>query len=82
MSAGYCGPDSSARQDVPGEREGSEITMRDPKEAAKLGFEAACSPRRLARGNRATAVPDGLRLNEMGHLSDLVAQFTGKPAPS
>ena len=51
------------------------------KEAAKLGFEAACSPRRLARGNRATAVPDGLRLNEMGHLSDLVAQFTGKPAP-
>ena len=50
------------------------------KEAAKLGFEAACSPRRVSRGNRAAAVPDGLRLNEMGHLSDLVAQFTGKPA--
>ncbi len=45
------------------------------KEAAKLGFDAACLPRRLARGGRALAAPDGLRLNEIGHLADLVAGF-------
>ncbi|MDE2005277.1 MAG: DNA repair protein RadA [Rhodospirillales bacterium] len=45
------------------------------KEAAKLGFEAACLPRRLARGGRALAAPAGLRLDEIGHLSDLVGRF-------
>jgi DNA repair protein RadA/Sms len=45
------------------------------KEAAKLGFDAAALPRRLARGNRAVAAPDGLRLVEIGHIADLVAQF-------
>jgi DNA repair protein RadA/Sms len=45
------------------------------KEAAKLGFDAAALPRRLARGNRAIAPPDGLRLVEIGHIADLVAQF-------
>ena len=45
------------------------------KEAAKLGFDAACLPRRVARGNRPLAAPDGLRLDEIGHLSDLVARF-------
>ncbi|HSU03950.1 MAG TPA: DNA repair protein RadA [Acetobacteraceae bacterium] len=45
------------------------------KEAAKLGFDTACLPRRLARGGRALAAPDGLRLEEIGHLADLVAGF-------
>ncbi len=45
------------------------------KEAAKLGFDTACLPRRLARGGRPLSAPEGLRLNEIGHLSDLVAQF-------
>lgn len=50
------------------------------KEAAKLGFERAVLPRRVARGGRAPAA-DGLRLDEIGHLSDLVAQF-GVDTPS
>ena len=50
------------------------------KEAHKMGFERACLPRRVARSGRNTSVPDGLSLNELGHLTDLVAAFTGKPA--
>ncbi len=50
------------------------------KEAQKLGFSAACLPRRVARGDRKLAPPPGLRLNEIGHLSDLIAAFTGKTA--
>jgi DNA repair protein RadA/Sms len=45
------------------------------KEAAKLGFDSASLPRRVARGNRPLAAPEGLRLQEIGHISDLVAQF-------
>jgi DNA repair protein RadA/Sms len=48
------------------------------KEAQKLGFTAACLPRRLAQGGRKPAILPGLRLNEMGHLAELVAAFTGK----
>jgi len=48
------------------------------KEAHKLGFEGACLPRRVARGGRKLAVPDGLKLDEIGHLTDLVGAFTGK----
>lgn len=44
------------------------------KEAAKLGFERAVLPRRVARG-AATPAADGLATNEIGHLADLVAQF-------
>ena len=43
------------------------------KEAQKLGFAAACLPRRVARGNRPLAAPEGLALHEIGHLADLVA---------
>ncbi len=50
------------------------------KEAHKMGFEIACLPRRLARGGRKSSPPDGLRLDEIGHLTDLVAAFSGKPA--
>jgi DNA repair protein RadA/Sms len=50
------------------------------KEAAKLGFTCACLPRRVARGNRPTTAPDVIRLDEIGHLSDLVAKFGNKPA--
>jgi DNA repair protein RadA/Sms len=48
------------------------------KEAQKLGFTAACLPRRLAQGGRKPAPLPGLRLNEMGHLAELVAGFPGK----
>ena len=47
------------------------------KEAQKLGFESACLPRRVARGNRPLAAPAGLRLEEIGHLSDLIRRFAG-----
>ena len=43
------------------------------KEAQKLGFASACLPRRVARGNRPLAAPEGLALHEIGHLADLVA---------
>jgi DNA repair protein RadA/Sms len=46
------------------------------KEAQKLGFDAATLPRRVARGNRPLAAPEGLMLAEIGHLSDLVAGFS------
>ncbi len=52
------------------------------KEAQKLGFETACLPRRVARGNRTLAALDGLALHEIGHLSDLVARFAGKAKPA
>ena len=45
------------------------------KEAAKLGFDSAALPRRVAHGNRRLAAPDGLRLEEIGHIADLVARF-------
>jgi DNA repair protein RadA/Sms len=51
------------------------------KEAAKLGFGQATLPRRVARGNRPAAAPEGLRLDEIGHLADLVAQFSGRGRP-
>ena len=50
------------------------------KEAHKMGFEIACLPRRVARGGRKSSPPEGLRLDEIGHLTDLVAAFSGKPA--
>ena len=46
------------------------------KEAQKLGFASACLPRRL--GGRKLAAPEGLRLEEIGHLTDLIAAFAGK----
>jgi len=49
------------------------------KEAQKLGFSRASLPRRVAGGNRKLAAPAGLVLDEIGHLGDLVAGFTGKP---
>ena len=48
------------------------------KEAQKLGFGTACLPPRLARAGRTPAAPDGLRLDEIGHVADLVANFTGR----
>ena len=46
------------------------------KEAAKLGFDSACLPRRVAHGNRRLSAPEGLMLEEIGHIADLVARFT------
>jgi DNA repair protein RadA/Sms len=51
------------------------------REAAKLGFSAAGLPRRLARGSRPLTAPDGLRLEEMGHLTELTRRFAAKPPP-
>ncbi len=42
------------------------------KEAAKLGFSRAASPKRVAGGAAGIAVPPGLQLLEIGHLTDLV----------
>jgi DNA repair protein RadA/Sms len=50
------------------------------REAQKLGFSGATLPRRLARGGRAPAALEGLRLAEIGHIADLVAVFAAKPA--
>ena len=50
------------------------------KEAHKMGFEVACLPRRVARGGRKSNLPEGLRLDEIGHLTDLVAAFGAKSA--
>ncbi|MFL1461660.1 DNA repair protein RadA [Roseococcus sp. DSY-14] len=48
------------------------------REARKLGFGAAVLPRRTARGNKAPAPIEGLRLEEVGHLADLVAPFAAQ----
>jgi DNA repair protein RadA/Sms len=45
------------------------------KEAAKLGFDSAALPRRLAHGNRRLHAPEGLVLEEIGHITDLVTRF-------
>jgi DNA repair protein RadA/Sms len=45
------------------------------REAAKLGFTGATLPRRVARGGRTPPAPEGLQLEEVGHLADLVAIF-------
>jgi DNA repair protein RadA/Sms len=45
------------------------------KEAAKLGFAAASLPRQVARGNRKAMGIGGMRLTEIGHLSDLTRRF-------
>jgi DNA repair protein RadA/Sms len=50
------------------------------KEAAKLGFDFATLPRRVAHGNRRLAAPDGLGLEEIGHIADLVARFAPESA--
>ena len=50
------------------------------KEAQKLGFTRAALPRRVAGGNRKLSAPEGIALDEIGHLGDLVARFTQKPA--
>ncbi|OUJ05878.1 DNA repair protein RadA [Acetobacter malorum] len=42
------------------------------KEAAKLGFDKAVLPRRIARGSARTKPPEGLTLREIGHVADLV----------
>ena len=49
------------------------------KEAQKLGFEHAFLPRRIARGRNRLVAPEGLRLEEIGHLSDLTASFSNNP---
>jgi len=48
------------------------------KEAAKLGFTKAALPKRVAGGAAKLAVPPALALEEMGHLTDLVAGAAAK----
>ncbi len=45
------------------------------KEAAKLGFIAACLPRRLAGAARGFRPPEGFGLGEIGHLADLIVRL-------
>jgi DNA repair protein RadA/Sms len=45
------------------------------KEAAKLGFTAACLPKRVAARGRPLAAPEGVALWEIGHLADLVGRL-------
>jgi DNA repair protein RadA/Sms len=47
------------------------------KEAAKLGFLRAACPKRVAGGGGALAVPPGLALQEIGHLTDLIGIANG-----
>jgi DNA repair protein RadA/Sms len=46
------------------------------KEAAKLGFSQAASPKRVAGGAARLAVPNTLKLVEIGHLTDLIGVAT------
>ncbi|MDI2091428.1 DNA repair protein RadA [Commensalibacter oyaizuii] len=46
------------------------------KEAHKLGFDEVVLPKRIARGNTKLSTPKGLNLSEIGHISDLVSQFS------
>lgn len=46
------------------------------KEAAKLGFGQAACPKRVAGGTARLAVPAGLGLVEVGHLTDLAGVVT------
>jgi DNA repair protein RadA/Sms len=48
------------------------------KEAAKLGFDGATLPRRVAHGNRKLLAPEGLQMEEIGHIADLVTRFAPK----
>lgn len=45
------------------------------KEAAKLGFAAALTPRRLRTGGRKVQPPEGISPREVGHAQDIVALF-------
>jgi len=45
------------------------------KEAGKLGFDTVCLPRRVAGGAARLTAPEGIRLAEIGHLTDLVSEF-------
>ncbi|QHI96175.1 DNA repair protein RadA [Aristophania vespae] len=46
------------------------------KEMAKLGFQHAYLPRHVSAVNARPRPPKGLSLQEIGHLSDLVARFS------
>ena len=52
------------------------------KEAAKLGFDSGGAAAPRGARQPAMAAPDGLRLEEIGHIADLVARFApqfGRP---
>ena len=51
------------------------------KEAAKLGFSRAATPKRVAGGTARLAVPKGLAMVEIGHLTDLVGAITTGAKP-
>jgi len=50
------------------------------KEVAKLGFGEAVLPRRVSAGSARVKPPAGLKLVEIGHLTDLVGMFAGESA--
>ena len=52
------------------------------KEAAKLGFSQAASPKRVAGGAARLSVPNALKLVEIGHLTDLIGVATSGVKPA
>ena len=52
------------------------------KEAAKLGFERAWTPPRRGGKAKAPPGPEGLGLEELSHLEELVARFADGGAPA
>ena len=52
------------------------------KEAAKLGFERAWTPPRRGGKAKAPPGPEGLDLDELSHLEELVARFADGGAPA
>lgn len=48
------------------------------KEAAKLGFDRAVIPQRPSKKGKAPTKVEGLKIEEITHLEDLAAQFSGK----
>lgn len=48
------------------------------KEAAKLGFDRCVIPQRPAKKNAKVASIDGIKIEEIPHLEDLVRQFSAK----
>jgi len=51
------------------------------REAAKLGFRSALVPQGQARGGGAARAPEAIRVDEIEHLSDLVARFQPADRP-
>ncbi|TAJ25721.1 MAG: hypothetical protein EPO67_20410 [Reyranella sp.] len=59
------------------------VSQRDARlrEAAKLGFRSALVPKGRAGSGPAPRAPEGIAIDEIEHLSDLVARFQPADRP-